>query len=347
MYDYQKFKKVIDEQSILTRDQKGRLLKKAPEISPPPPPNTIFYGEERYPRLLSDITDPPKQIYFRGNLSVLDSPLISMVGTRKSTQWGRSEARRMVRFCSKYGISTVSGLAFGIDSLVHRESLKCGIPTVAILPTGIGRSNITPKGHIELADKIVEGGGLLLSEVEVGVDDTPEGKYLYIMRNRIIAAISKTTVIVEAPIESGSLSTAGFASQYNRNLVVCLPGREWPGIAGNYKLLVDKNAEVVEPNYNSIKRSYGIVPIGQEDKLDKESSISVSQKMKGLSAYQKEIYQLLLREPSGMDRLRGRLAAEYPRKKYKRQELINNLVDMTLKEYLGVDKFGRYYALTD
>jgi DNA processing protein len=193
-----------------------------------------------YPDALRTIEDPPVFLYVRGDLSVLSQPCLAMVGTRAMSEYGKRVTSMLIPEIVGAGMVTVSGLAQGIDGEVARETLASGGKTVAIVGHGLGM--IYPKAHEKLADEIVRSGGLILSEFPL---DTHPDKYTFPARNRIIAALSLGTVVLEAAMDSGSLITADLALGYNRE-VFAVPGSIFdPNYAGCHQLLIRGHAKLV------------------------------------------------------------------------------------------------------
>lgn len=176
-------------------------------------------SDVRYPELLRQIYDPPRVLYYVGNLAALERPRVAIVGTRRMTGYGESQAFKFARELSARGICVVSGLAYGIDKAAHEGALEGPGGTIAVVAQGI--PELQPAAHVELARRIVAKGGLLLSENEAG---TQVYKSDYLVRNRIIAGLCKATLIVEAPFKSGAMNTAKHAYDNGRE-VLCLPGR--------------------------------------------------------------------------------------------------------------------------
>ncbi len=167
--------------------------------------------------LLSQIYDPPKKLYFKGDKSLLDKNCIAIVGTRKNSEYGRYLTEKIVEELSAYNIVIVSGLARGVDTIAHTSALKNNLPTIAVL--GSGLENIYPKENKNLAREIADKG-LLISEYE---NDAAPSKYSFPQRNRIISGISIATVVIEAPESSGALITADFALNQGREIFT-VPG---------------------------------------------------------------------------------------------------------------------------
>ena len=174
-------------------------------------------GSPAYPSDLLDLTTPPAQLYALGSASALDSPRVSIVGTRNSTAYGERATRTLTAALARGGASVVSGMARGIDGIAHRTALEHGGRTVAVLGTGIDVPY--PAGHRHLHRTIAERG-LVLSENGPGVSAY---KGAFPRRNRIIAALSPVTIVVEAGRRSGALNTASQALELGR-VVAAVPG---------------------------------------------------------------------------------------------------------------------------
>jgi DNA processing protein len=178
----------------------------------------INQNSSQYPPLLKNISCPPAALYSKGAPLDPFNHYVSIVGTRLPSPYGIRIAEEISTAIAKSGGVIVSGLAFGIDSVCHRTAVACGKPTVAVIASGI--SNITPASHYNLAMRIIETGGTILSENK---NSNPSFKYLYLARNRIIAGMSMHTIVIEAAEKSGALITANLAVEQGRN-VYALPG---------------------------------------------------------------------------------------------------------------------------
>jgi DNA processing protein len=197
----------------------------------------LQWGDRDYPARLADIGDAPPFLYAKGDLSVLQQPTVSLVGTRKMSIYGKRVTKECVPAFVRAGMVTVSGLASGIDALVARETIDAGGKTVAVLGHGLGM--IYPPTNKKLAENIVESGGLLLSEFPLHLPPAP---YTFPARNRIVAALGLATIVLEAPRESGALITAKLAHGYGRD-VFAVPGQIFdPGVEGSHELLLKKIA---------------------------------------------------------------------------------------------------------
>lgn len=182
--------------------------------------NVLTIKDENYPQLLKEIYDPPAIVYAKGEIKKEEKYPLSVVGTRKMTPYGRQACEELVRDLTRAGLTIISGLALGIDGLAHKTALKEKGRTIAVLGGGIDRETLYPKLHQDLAKKIVDNGGAVISEYPVSFYPT---KYTFPTRNRIIAGLSLGTLVIEAPIESGALITAKFALEQNRE-VFAVPG---------------------------------------------------------------------------------------------------------------------------
>lgn len=184
-----------------------------------------------WPPLLTEINDPPEQLYYAGQIPDYDRKLLCVVGSRKYTNYGREAIEYLIRELSGYPITIVSGLALGIDSIAHRAALKNNIPTIAIPGSGLHPSALHPQTHVLLAEEIAERGGTLISEMEpeqkasLLMHDTVAKKVFFSFprRNRIMAGMCHAVLVVEAEIKSGTLITSKLATEYNRE-VLTIPG---------------------------------------------------------------------------------------------------------------------------
>ncbi|MBO6233341.1 MAG: DNA-processing protein DprA [Clostridia bacterium] len=178
----------------------------------------ITMENEKYPILLKQIYDPPKCLYVMGNIEILNNQSIAIVGCREATEYGKKAATYFSYNLAKQNVTIVSGLARGIDSYSHIGTLKANGKTIAVI--GSGLDIIYPKENEQLAKKIVEQGGAIISEYPLGT--RPQKEY-FPARNRIISGISQATLVIEAKEKSGSLITADFAMEQGKD-VYSVPG---------------------------------------------------------------------------------------------------------------------------
>ncbi|PID95090.1 MAG: DNA-protecting protein DprA [Bacteroidetes bacterium] len=171
-----------------------------------------------YPVRLAHCPDAPFMLFYKGSSLLNGRRVLGVVGTRKATEAGRHITEKIVKGMAGYGVTIVSGLAYGIDTQAHRAALSVGLPTIAVL--GHGLDIIYPKQNMALARKMVEQGGLV---TEFFVDTVPDREN-FPKRNRIIAGLCDAIVVVEAAAKGGALITAEIAHSYSRD-VFAVPGR--------------------------------------------------------------------------------------------------------------------------
>lgn len=181
---------------------------------------TISVNDPSYRGLFKDIKPSIKNIYAIGEISLLNSTnsRVAIVGTRNPSAYGTDVTKILTEKLVRGGITTVSGLAYGIDSITHRATLEHGGKTIAVLPGSL--TNVYPSAHSSLAREIINNGGLLLSERHP--EDKPK-KHYFIERNRIIAALSSLVIVTEATHKTGTRHTVNFATEQNTP-VVMTPG---------------------------------------------------------------------------------------------------------------------------
>lgn len=217
----------------------------------------LFRGSAHYPPRLYDLETPPPVLFVKGAEDALSehSGWVAMVGSRRATQLGVRFARRSAEELAAAGLTVVSGLALGTDAAVHQGALDAGGRTVAVLASGVDQ--FTPQANARLGRHIIENGGAVLSEYPPG---TAVRRWAFPDRNRIIAALATSVIILEAGVSSGTTLTAEAALELNRNVFV-MPGR--PGdqaTAGGLDLLSHQNVHVfrsstdVLPWYPGVKQ---------------------------------------------------------------------------------------------
>jgi len=199
----------------------------------------ISENDENYPRNLLKLRNHPKKLYVMGNPKILNNKSVAMVGSRDNTSYGEYYARNFSKVLSKRGITVVSGLAIGIDSICHETAIKEKGKTIAVI--GSGFNNMYPLENIELSKHIIENGGAIVSEYppekEVDLSNFPA-------RNRIIAGISECTIVVEAKFRSGSSITARHSFNQGKE-VFCIPGRIGDKTGKGTNNLIKKGAKLL------------------------------------------------------------------------------------------------------
>ena len=190
-------------------------------------------ADERFPRQLRSIPDPPIMLFSRGRLDLVALPAVAIVGSRDHTGYGRDVARMLATAAAHAGIVVVSGMARGLDAVAHSAALDSGGTTIGVLGNGIGV--VYPAANRELYDR-VEGEGLLLSEFQPGERPTA---YSFPRRNRLISGLASVVVVVEAAKGSGTLLTVGAALEQGKD-VMAVPGPiTWNTSDGTNQLIRD------------------------------------------------------------------------------------------------------------
>ncbi len=178
----------------------------------------MYIDREDLPKSLNEIRKPPKGLYYRGNKSLLNKRKVTIVGTRRPTSYGISVTKKIVAKYKLSDIVIVSGFANGIDFNAHMAALDNNIPTIAII--GCGIDVMYPKNK-KLRERLNNSNSLILSEYDYGVKPKP---YHFPLRNRLLAAISDYTIVVECSIKSGTMITAKHALELGKDVWV-VPGR--------------------------------------------------------------------------------------------------------------------------
>ncbi len=236
---------------------------------------------EEYPSLLREIRRPPPLLYVKGNPAVLSLPQVAIIGSRNPTPTGRGIAQDFAAELAASGFAITSGLALGVDGAAHQGALSRG-KTVAVLGTGIDR--IYPARHQQLAADIVAAGGAVVSEFPLGT--TPQPSH-FPQRNRIISGLSCGVLVVEAAVKSGSLITARYALQQNRE-VLAIPGSIHNPMSKGCHALIRDGATLVESAEDVVEQLKGFLSLKwQEVHLDR-AVVSATLEDDGLATHSDE-----------------------------------------------------------
>lgn len=250
---------------------------------------TIF--DEDYPKLLSQIYDPPLVLYYKGSLDGLSKKCIAVVGTRKMTGYGRTVCEQFVKGLVQFNLTIVSGLARGVDAKAHEVTVLEGGQTIAVLGGGI--NEIYPPENKELAKKIINGRGAIISEFPPDYPSIPGN---FPARNRIISGLSLATLVIEAAEDSGSLITAREALEQGRE-VFAIPGPITSSLSkGPINLIKDGAHAVYE--VGEILEELGI--------FQSKNSNGKSQSYDNLSEEEKKVLEILQNESLHIDEI-GRI----------------------------------------
>lgn len=247
-------------------------------------PLTIY--DSAYPSKLKNIYDPPYVIYVKGNKIDFDMPLISIVGTRRATPYGKWAAHQFARELAKWGVGIISGLAMGIDTCGHKGALDGNGYTIGVL--GCGLDQYYPASNRALMDEIFERC-CIISEYCLG---TPPLKYHFPARNRIVSGLSDGVIVIEAPEKSGALITADFALDQGKD-VYALPGNINNIQSKGANKLIRDGARIlleVDDIIENLKYRYPI------DKIDEKQSIKDD-----LSDLEMRVFDVIKRNPINID----------------------------------------------
>lgn len=249
--------------------------------------HTISLNEPHYPKILKEIFNPPITLFIRGKLPSQDKPALGVVGTRKVSPYGQQVCEKLIKPLAKNGITIVSGLALGLDTIAHKTTLDVGGQTIAILGSGIDDKSIYPFINRSLANKIITEDGAIISEYPPG---TPPTKYTFPARNRIIAGLTFGTLVVEAPKKSGALITSRYALDYNREVLSVPHPITSPNGEGCNNLLKLGGKVVTKPEDILDTLNLSVLQIETSEDYDKN-----------LSNDELSIFNLLSHEPKHID----------------------------------------------
>lgn len=209
----------------------------------------IYKGDILYPKSLLKIYNPPEKLYVMGDEKILNDFSIAIVGSRKPTKYGIETAKAFAYNLAKHNVNVISGLARGIDTSAHIGTIMGKGKTIAVLGSGFG--NIYQKENIELLKSIISSGGAVITEYE---ENTLPNKENFPKRNRIISALSKGVVVVEAAKRSGSLITAEIALEEGKE-VFAVPGNINSKTSKGTNGLIKDGAKLIE-NVSDILEEY-------------------------------------------------------------------------------------------
>lgn len=258
----------------------------------------ITYRDDLYPQILREIPDAPPIITIKGNDELLAQEKIAIVGPRNASQNALTYAKKFALLLGEASVVSVSGLARGVDTVVHQSSILSG--TIAVLAGGI--NNIYPPENSQLYQEIAECG-VILTEMPFGFE--PQGKN-FIQRNRLISGLSLATIVVEAGIQSGSLSTARFAMEQNRE-VFAVPGSPFdPRCQGTNRLIKEGAHIITEAEdilHATSQKNYLLKKSSQFSKVKEQYKFSNDE----IGKVEKQILESLNTEPTSIDFLISQL----------------------------------------
>jgi DNA processing protein len=249
-----------------------------------------IFEERQFPERLLEIPQPPKRLYTRGTFTITGKKVLSVVGSRKHTSYGADACRELVASLKGLPVVIVSGLCYGIDTIAHETALSVGLTTIAIPGSGLSEKVLYPSQNRNLARRIIEAGGALVSEFE---PDFRATVWSFPKRNRIVAGIADAVLVIEASQKSGALITSRLATEYNRD-VLAVPGPiTWPTSIGTNMLL--RLGATPITSKDDLREALGF------SRLDEQHRIPAEER-DDLSAEEKE-FLVLLNEPKSRDEL--------------------------------------------
>jgi DNA processing protein len=252
----------------------------------------LLYGTANYPKKLANCYDAPLLLYYKGNADLNQQRIISIVGTRNATAYGKMLCAQLVEELKNHHVLIVSGLAHGIDANAHKECVQQNVPTVGVLGHGLDR--MYPAIHKELATKMLKNGGLL-TEFLPGTNPDREN---FPKRNRIIAGMADVTIVVEASLKGGALITAELANSYNKD-VYAFPGRTNDEFSEGCNFLIKTNRAGLINNAKDLIYYLG----WDEPETPKRAAIKQIQMPINLSKDEQTVFTALQNQPLAIDDL--------------------------------------------
>ncbi len=210
----------------------------------------LFITDENYPQRLLHCYDAPTVLYYRGNANLNESKIISIIGTRSNTDYGKQITEEIIETLQPHQALITSGLAYGIDAVAHKTCVNNNIATVGILAHGL--DTIYPAQHKSLAKDMLLNGGLL---TEFRKNTKPD-RFNFPQRNRIVAGIADATIVIETAIKGGSMITAEMAYNYNKDLFA-VPGKIYDNKSSGCLKLIQQNKAILLTNPSQIIEELG------------------------------------------------------------------------------------------
>lgn len=305
------------------------FINKKKEINPDKLLNDVFsrgirvvtFDDKKYPYMLSQISDPPMILYYKGDLFSCNlEKTIAFVGSRKASLAGKDSVRRIINDLKNTDICIVSGLAYGIDAAAHENALANKIKTIGVI--GSGFNYIYPKGNKDLYERMENGGGAVVSEY---YPDFEPLQFRFPQRNRIVTGLSYGTVVGEAALKSGALISANLTLEQGRELM-CIPGAiNNTNTEGVYKLLKEGASMVTSGEDILNTLNWEIIKTMPKSDIQKTPQ----------NPLQIKLLELVKIEPRGFDELQGILHVNT-------NELLITLTTMELNGYIEQIEGDRY-----
>lgn len=218
----------------------------------------LFVKDPDYPQRLLNCYDPPTILYYKGSANLNGGRIISIIGTRHLTDYGKQVTEQLVEGLSTHGVTIASGMAFGIDTQAHRACVRFSVPTIGVLAHGL--DTIYPAENAKLAKQMLEQQGGLLSEFPIG---TKPDRHNFPTRNRVVAGLCDATVVVETDVKGGSMITAELALGYNRD-VFAVPGRSSDAKSRGCNTLIKRNKAALITNAEDLLEAMNWLPAAEK-----------------------------------------------------------------------------------
>ncbi len=201
--------------------------------------NTTTPEKQAFTKVLINLAEKPKALYYIGKLPESWSAAVAIVGTRRPTNYGKEVTYKLANDLAQKGVVIISGLALGIDGIAHQAALDAGGTTLAVLASGV--DNVTPRSHIGLAKKIIEAGGAIISEYE---PSSEARDFQFLARNRIVSGLADAVIVTEAASRSGTLATVSHALSQGKEVFV-VPGNITSPMSAGCNALIKQGAQVL------------------------------------------------------------------------------------------------------
>ncbi|MCK9438724.1 MAG: DNA-processing protein DprA [Patescibacteria group bacterium] len=283
-----------------------------------------YIKEDSYPELLRNIYDPPPILYYWGDLKIDWNKSLSVIGSRHPSSYGQRVVKNIITELSDSGLNIISGLAIGIDSLAHEESLLNNLKTIAVLGSGLGQEVIHPKSNRRLVREIIDNQGLVVSEFSPRTPPWPQN---FPQRNRIIAGLSNKTLVIEAGEKSGSLITSKLALEEGRDVLTIVGDIFSLNSKGTNELA--KNGAIIVNQAEDILNLFNI----DSKKLFQKSTT----KIKTENKIEEKIIELLKKEKKNIEEIIAELQENI-------SEILTAINSLEIKGYIK-DLGGKNYVL--
>ena len=229
----------------------------------------LFITDKDYPQRLLHCHDAPTLLYYRGNANLNAAKIISVIGTRNNSDYGKHFTEQLVNDLCEQQVLIISGLAFGIDAIAHKAAVQKHMPTIGVLAHGL--ETIYPSQHKNLAKEMILQGGLLTEFTH----NQPPDKHHFPRRNRIVAGMADATIVVETALKGGSMITAELANNYNRD-VFAVPGKTTDAKSAGCNHLIKVNKAALLTDAQALMEMMGWQPKKINRKLQQQLFIELS-----------------------------------------------------------------------